>query len=76
MKLVLTLPIANVTVETYFSAMQIVYTSLKNWIIDKLFNDCVVCFVEKELFEKITNEVVVKRIKHMEPCRINLESTF
>ncbi|KAF8095654.1 hypothetical protein N665_0327s0010 [Sinapis alba] len=68
----LTLPVATATVERYFSAMKIVKTSLRNRISDQFLNDCVVCFVEKELFEKVTNEVVVKRFQNMESRRINL----
>ena len=55
-----------------FSAMKIVKTSLRNRISDQFLNDCVVCFVEKELFEKVTNETVIKRFQNMESRRINL----
>ena len=72
LKLVLTLPVATATVERCFSAMKIVKTSLRNRISDQFLNDCVICFVEKELFEKVTNEVVVKRFQTMESRRINL----
>ena len=72
MKLVLTLHVATATIERCFSAMKIVKTSLRNRISDQFLNDCVICFVEKELFEKVTNEVVVKRFQTMESRRINL----
>ncbi|KAF8075442.1 hypothetical protein N665_1093s0003 [Sinapis alba] len=66
LKLVLTLPVATATVERCFSAMKIAKTSLRNRISDQFLNDCVVCFVEKELSEKVTNEVVVKRFQNMD----------
>ena len=72
LKLVLTLPVATATVKRCFSTMKIVKISLRNRISDQFLNDCVVCFVEKELFEKVTNEVVVKRFQNMEFRRINL----
>ena len=72
LKLVLTLPVATATVERCFSAMKIVKTSLRNRISDQFLNDCVICFVEKELFEKVTNDVVIKRFQKMESRRINL----
>ncbi|KAL0885922.1 hypothetical protein Bca101_009905 [Brassica carinata] len=72
LKLVLTLPVATATVERCFSAMKIVKTSLRNRISDQFLNDCVVCFVEKELFEKLTNDAVIKIFQKMESRRINL----
>ena len=72
LKLVLNLPVATATVKRCFSAMKIVKTSLRNRISDQFLNDCVICFVEKELFEKITNEIVVKRFQTMESRMINL----
>uniref|UniRef100_A0A0D3E7B5 TTF-type domain-containing protein n=1 Tax=Brassica oleracea var. oleracea TaxID=109376 RepID=A0A0D3E7B5_BRAOL len=72
LKLVLTLPVATATVERCFSAMKIVKTSLRNRISDQFLNDCVICFVEKELFEKVTNDAVIKRFQKMESRRINL----
>ncbi|XP_013745323.2 uncharacterized protein LOC106447920 [Brassica napus] len=72
LKLVLTLPVATATVERCFSAMKIVKTSLRNRISDQFLNDCFICFVEKELFEKVTNDAVIKRFQKMESRRINL----
>ncbi|KAL9830568.1 putative transcription factor and/or regulators TTF-type(Zn) family [Arabidopsis thaliana] len=72
LKLVLTLPIATATVERCFSAMKIVKTTLRNRIGDQFLNDYVVCFVERELFDKVTNEVVIRRFQSMEDRRIAL----
>jgi len=72
LKLVLTLPIATATVERCFSAMKIVKTTLRNRIGDQFLNDCLVCFVERKLFDKVTNEIVIKRFQSMEKRRITL----
>jgi len=72
LKLVLTLLIATVTVERCFSAMKIVKTTLRNRIGDQFLNDCLVCFVERELFDKVTNEIVIKRFQSMEKRKITL----
>ncbi|EOA33834.1 hypothetical protein CARUB_v10021315mg, partial [Capsella rubella] len=72
LKLVLTLPIATTTVERCFSTMKIVKTSLRNRIGDQFMNDCLVCFIERELLDQVTNEQVVKRFQNMEDRRITL----
>ncbi|XP_019087367.1 PREDICTED: zinc finger MYM-type protein 1-like [Camelina sativa] len=72
LKLVLTLPIAIATVERCFSAMNIVKTSLRNRIGDKFLNDCLVSFIEKELFDKVTNDIVMKMFQDMKERRITL----
>ena len=72
LKLVLILLVATSTIERCFSAMKIVKTRLQNRISDQFLNDCVICFVENELLEKVTNDVVVKRFQTMESRRINL----
>ncbi|ESQ29700.1 hypothetical protein EUTSA_v10023825mg [Eutrema salsugineum] len=43
-----------------------------NRISDQFLNDYIVCFVEKELLEKVTNEVVMKRFQNMELHKITL----
>ncbi|ESQ50115.1 hypothetical protein EUTSA_v10002275mg [Eutrema salsugineum] len=70
LKLVLTLPVATAIVERCFS--EIVKTVLRNRMSDQFLNDCVVCFVEKELLEKVTNEVVMKKFQNMKPRKIIL----
>ena len=65
LKLLLILHVAIVTVERSFSAMKIVKTDRQNRIRDHFLNDCLVCFMEKDVFEKITNEIVIKRFQDM-----------
>lgn len=70
--LVFTLSVATATVEICFSEMNIVKTTLWNRISDQFLNDCLTCLVEKELFDKVTDKMVVKRFQDMEARTINL----
>ncbi|ESQ38729.1 hypothetical protein EUTSA_v10029343mg [Eutrema salsugineum] len=72
LKLVLTLHVLTAIVERCFSGMKIVKTVLQKRMSDQFLNDCVVCFVEKELLERVKNEVVMKRFQNMELFKITL----
>ncbi|KAG7555831.1 Ribonuclease H-like superfamily, partial [Arabidopsis suecica] len=72
LKLVLILQVATATVERCFSAMKIVKTHRRNRIGDQFLNDCLVCFVEKDVFETITNETVMKRFQDLKDRRMLL----
>ena len=72
LKLILILPVATATVERSFSAMKIVKTDRRNRIGDHFLNDCLICFIEKDVFKKITNETVMKRFQNMKDRRIVL----
>ncbi|ESQ30583.1 hypothetical protein EUTSA_v10011986mg [Eutrema salsugineum] len=66
LKLCLILIVAAATVERCFSAMKILkMTSRHNSIGDEFLSDCLVCFIEKQVFETITNETVIKRFQNM-----------
>lgn len=72
LKLILILPVATATVERSFSAMKIVKTDRRNRIGDQFLNDCLICFIEKDVFEKITNVTVMKRFQDMKDRRVLL----
>ncbi|XP_019098319.1 PREDICTED: uncharacterized protein LOC104773886 [Camelina sativa] len=72
LKLVLILPVATATVERCFSAMKIIKTHRRNRIGDQFLNDCLVCFIEKDVFNTITNETVIKRFHDMKDRRMLL----
>lgn len=72
LNLALILPIAITSVERCFSAMNIVKTDLRNRICDQFLNDCLVCFIEKELPSSITNDVVVERFQSIRTRRKQL----
>ncbi|KAK9062854.1 hypothetical protein SSX86_020044 [Deinandra increscens subsp. villosa] len=69
LKLTLVLPVATATVERCFSAMKIVKTNLRNRIGEDFLNACVICTVEKEALESVTNEVVIDRFQKMKSRR-------
>ncbi|XP_061968310.1 uncharacterized protein LOC133691719 [Populus nigra] len=60
-KLSLLLPVATATVERVFSAMHIVKSRLLNRMRDKWMNDSLVVYIEKDIFDKIDNEAIMKR---------------
>ncbi|KAL0744546.1 hypothetical protein Bca4012_086059 [Brassica carinata] len=72
LKLVLTLPVATASVERCFSAMKLVKTAARNRIGDQFLSDCMVCFIEKELFDSVSNEKVIKKFQMMNERRVVL----
>ncbi|XP_022848706.1 uncharacterized protein LOC111371009 [Olea europaea var. sylvestris] len=58
--LTLILPVATATVERVFSAMSIVKDTLRNRMGDQWMNDSTIVYVEKDIFLKLDNEVVVR----------------
>ena len=53
LKLVLLLPVATVSVERVFSAMVLVKTKLRNKMGDSFLDDCLVTFIERNIFLKL-----------------------
>ncbi|RID65633.1 hypothetical protein BRARA_D00817 [Brassica rapa] len=62
LKLVLTLPVATASVQR----------SARNRIGDQFLSDCMVCFIEKELFDSVSNEKVIKKFQMMNERRVVL----
>ena len=56
LKLVLVLPIATASVERAFSAMDLVKNKLTNIVGEQLLNDCLVTFIEREVFMQVKDE--------------------
>ncbi|KAJ6926867.1 zinc finger MYM-type protein 1-like [Populus alba x Populus x berolinensis] len=71
-KLSLLLPVATATVERVFSAMHIVKSRLRNKMGDKWMNDSLVVYIEKDIFDKIDNEAIMKRFQNMKTRREQL----
>ncbi|KAL6599039.1 hypothetical protein ACP70R_045903 [Stipagrostis hirtigluma subsp. patula] len=65
LKLVLLLPVATASVERVFSAMTFVKNKLRNRLDDQLLNDCLVTFIERDMFLKVTVLDVMKRFQNM-----------
>ena len=63
LKRVLILPVATASVERCLSAMNIVKNVLRNKMGEQFMSDCLICFVEKDLFSTITKDDVIDRFK-------------
>ncbi|CAL9012428.1 unnamed protein product [Prunus brigantina] len=67
--LALILPVATASVERVFSAMNIVKNRLRNRMGDLWMNDCLVAYIEKDIFNSIDDEVVMQRFQNMKTRR-------
>ncbi|XP_028550663.1 uncharacterized protein LOC110095983 isoform X2 [Dendrobium catenatum] len=64
--LALTLPVATATVERAFSAMKIIKHRLRSKMSYACLNDCLVPYIEKEVFDSIPNEVIMQHYQKMQ----------
>ncbi|KAJ0967581.1 hypothetical protein J5N97_024498 [Dioscorea zingiberensis] len=71
-ELALILPVATATVERAFSAMNIIKTDLRNKIGDEWLNNMMVCYIEREIFAKIDEEIILQCFQNMQNRRIQL----
>ncbi|XP_023736054.1 uncharacterized protein LOC111883960 [Lactuca sativa] len=71
-KLVLILPVATTSVERAFSAMTFVKNKLRKSIGDQLLNDCLVTYIEKDVFSKVSDEVIVTHDQNISNRRQHL----
>ncbi|KAL6521902.1 hypothetical protein OROMI_031779 [Orobanche minor] len=69
LKLVLLLPVATASVERTFSAMTFIKNKLRNSMGDQLLNDCLVTFLERDLFVNVNDEDVIEDFEIMKPRR-------
>ena len=58
-KLALLLPVTTAKVERVFSIMKLTKTKLRNLLGDNFMNDCLVTYIEKDVFETIDNENII-----------------
>ncbi|XP_074283230.1 uncharacterized protein LOC141607779 [Silene latifolia] len=70
LKLVLVLPVATATVERAFSAMSFIKNRLRNSMGDEYLNDCLVTFLERDVFMNVTDDEIVKQFLDMRTRRI------
>ena len=59
-ELALVLPVATATVERVFSAMNIIKSDLRNRMEDDWMNDCMIVYIEQEVFKTIENEDILQ----------------
>ncbi|XP_071923027.1 uncharacterized protein [Coffea arabica] len=71
-QLALVLPVATASVERVFSAMNIVKTDLRNKMGDEWMNDCLVVYIEKDIFATIENDQILQRFQRMKTRRMQL----
>ena len=67
--LTLILPVATATVERAFSAMNIIKNRLRNRIGDQWMNDCLVTYIEKDIFKTIECEEIMQRFQNIKNRR-------
>ena len=60
--------LAIATVERAFSTMNIIKNRLRNQIGDQWMNDCLVTYIEKDIFKTIKYEEIMQRFQNMKNC--------
>ncbi|XP_031274927.1 uncharacterized protein LOC116133354 [Pistacia vera] len=71
-KLALVLPVAIATIEGVFSAMNLVKNSLRNRMGDDWMNNCLVVYIEKEVFATIENGDIIEHFQNISKQKIVL----
>ena len=61
----LILLVATTTVERVFSTMNIIKNRLRNQIGDQWMNDCLVTYIEKDIFKTIKCEEIMQQFQNM-----------
>jgi hypothetical protein len=59
LKLVLILPVATASVERVFSALCLVKNKVRNSMSDRLLNDCLVTFIERDIFSYVSEDDII-----------------
>jgi hypothetical protein len=69
LKLVLLLPVATAGVERAFSAMTFIKSKLRNKMGDSLLDDCLLTYIERDVFFQLDEEDVIKTSFTIRNCR-------
>ena len=67
--LALILLVATTTVERDFSTMNIIKNRLRNQIGDQWMNDCLVTYIEKDIYKTIKCEKIMQRFQNIKNLR-------
>ncbi|XP_062080273.1 uncharacterized protein LOC133785028 [Humulus lupulus] len=67
--LALILPVVTAMVERVFSSMNILKNRLRNRMGDQWMNDCLLVYIEKDIFNSLDNEVIMQRFQNMKTRR-------
>ncbi|XP_039120651.1 uncharacterized protein LOC120257106 [Dioscorea cayenensis subsp. rotundata] len=73
LRLVLTLPVSTTTTERAFSAMKIIKTRLRNKMEDGFLTDYMIVYIEKEIAEKFTTDIIIDDFYAMKHRRAQLK---
>ncbi|KAL8152041.1 hypothetical protein V2J09_021849 [Rumex salicifolius] len=73
-ELALVMPVATATVERVFFAMNFIKTDLHNKMGDEFLTDALVCYVERDIFKNIDNEVILQHFQNLERVTIGWET--
>jgi hypothetical protein len=68
LKLILILPVATASVEWVFSALAIVKTKSRNKLGDSVLDDCLVTFIERDIFFEVD---IIETFMSLRKQRIN-----
>jgi hAT family C-terminal dimerisation region len=60
LSLALILSVATASVERAFSAMNVVKEISRNRMGDQWLNDCLVTYIERDLFKGVDNEIIMQ----------------
>ncbi|XP_074301513.1 uncharacterized protein LOC141632909 [Silene latifolia] len=71
--LALILPVATAIVERVFSFMKFVKNKMLNRIGDKILNHCLVAFIERDYFVRVSDVDIIKRYQNMKSRRMVLD---
>ncbi|XP_049382946.1 uncharacterized protein LOC125847356 [Solanum stenotomum] len=63
---------ATASVERAFSAMKFIKNDLRSQMSDDFFSGCLVPFVEKDVFDSIPNDAIIKTFQDMKPRKVQL----
>jgi len=59
LKLALILPVAITSVERVFSALCLVKNKVRNSMSDSVLNDCLVTFIERNIFSSLSEDDII-----------------
>jgi hypothetical protein len=71
LKLILILLVATASVERVFSALAIVKTKSRNKLGDSVLDDCLVTFIERDIFFKVDEDDIIETFMSLRKRQIN-----
>ncbi|KAM3238874.1 hypothetical protein P3L10_013907 [Capsicum annuum] len=71
-KLALLLPVATTSVERAFSAMKFLKNDWRSRMSDDFGSGCLVPYLEKDVFDNISNDAIINTFQDMKPHRVQL----